>query len=113
MNDIDVIRRSQKTGKGGRLGVPQRCRNDAYYARGVNNGSSRKLWPPKVTGPKVRTILDKNVQTLFHRERRIEDNEPETQRKDVIASANLEEVANGTLEQKEGSSISLDLRRLV
>lgn len=75
-------------------------------------GSSPRLWPPKVTGAKVHTILDKNVQTLFHRERRIEDNEPETQRKDVIASANLEEVANGTLEQKERSSISLDLRRL-
>lgn len=44
-----------------------------------------------------RAILDEDVQALFHGERGIEDDESETEGEDVVAIADLQEVANGTL----------------
>jgi hypothetical protein len=41
--------------------------------------------------------LDENIQALFDREGGIEDNEAETQREDVVAVADFQEIANGTL----------------
>ena len=42
-------------------------------------------------------ILNENIQAFFHRERGVEDDEAETQREDIVAGADLQEIANGTL----------------
>lgn len=41
--------------------------------------------------------MDENVQALFDGERGIEDDESKTEGEDVVAIADLQEVANGTL----------------
>lgn len=42
-------------------------------------------------------ILDEDVQAFLDGERGVEDDESETEGEDVVASADLQEVANGTL----------------
>lgn len=42
-------------------------------------------------------ILDENVQALLDGKPGVEDNEAKTQGENVVTSADLEEVANGTL----------------
>lgn len=42
-------------------------------------------------------ILDENVQALLDGQPSIEDDQAKTQREHVVTSADLEEVANGTL----------------
>jgi hypothetical protein len=53
------------------------------------------------TGGGVHAILNEDIQALFHRKRRVENYETETERKDIITGADLEEVANGTLEENK------------
>jgi hypothetical protein len=42
-------------------------------------------------------ILNEDVQTLLDGQRRIEDNQTETERKDIITRADFEEIANCAL----------------
>jgi hypothetical protein len=44
-----------------------------------------------------RAILNKNVQAFLDGERGVEDDESETEGENVVAGADLQEVANGTL----------------
>ena len=44
-----------------------------------------------------RTVLNQNVQTLLDGKRRIEDDESEAERQDIVGVSGLEEIANGTL----------------
>jgi len=44
-----------------------------------------------------RAILNENVQALLDGERGVKDDESETEGKDVVTGADLQEVANGTL----------------
>jgi hypothetical protein len=51
-----------------------------------------------VGGKRVRhAILDENVQALLDGKPGVEDDEAKTQGENVVTSADLEEVANGTL----------------
>jgi len=50
-----------------------------------------------IWGEWTHAILDENIQALFDREGGIENNEAETQREDVVAVADFQEIANGTL----------------
>lgn len=45
----------------------------------------------------VRAILGQDIQTLLDRQGGIEDDETKTEWEDIVAGANLEEVADGTL----------------
>jgi hypothetical protein len=45
----------------------------------------------------VCAILNENVQAFLDGERGVEDDESETEGEDVVAGADLQEVANGTL----------------
>lgn len=46
---------------------------------------------------KSHTILNQNVQTLLDGKRRIEDDESEAERQDIVGVSGLEKIANGTL----------------
>jgi hypothetical protein len=48
-------------------------------------------------GVAKRAILNEDVQTLLDGQRRIEDDESEAERKDIVGVSGLEEVANGAL----------------
>lgn len=45
----------------------------------------------------MHTILYQDVQTLFHQQRRIKDNQSVTERKDVVAAADFEKGSNCSL----------------
>lgn len=56
------------------------------------------------------TVLDQDVQALFNGQRGIENDETETQREDIIAVADFEEVANGTLVRETLAQCKYDLQ---
>jgi hypothetical protein len=45
-------------------------------------------------------ILNENVQTLLDGKRRIEDNQPETEWKNIVTRSDLEEIANCALQEE-------------
>lgn len=67
LNHIDVVGGGQEAGEGGRLGVPQRRRNDAWV----------RLVPHVVDMHIAgrRTILGEDVQALLHAQGRVEDDQ--------------------------------------
>jgi hypothetical protein len=75
LDDVDVVRSGQQAGKGRRLGVPERSRNNALIrcqpersARGTGEGHG------------MRTVLDEDVETLLDQEGRVKDDETITER---------------------------------
>ena len=63
-------------------------------------GQLKLNWPSRIPS-KRRTILDEDIQALFHRQGGIEYDESETEGKDIIACADLEEVADGALDRRK------------
>ena len=53
--------------------------------------------PPCKREECIHAILNQDIQTLLDRERSIEYDEPETERKNIVAGADFEEVTDGTL----------------
>lgn len=47
---------------------------------------------------RVHAILDQDIQTLFDRQGRIEYDQAKTQREDIVAGTDFEEVANSRLQ---------------
>lgn len=52
-------------------------------------------------------VLYEDVQALLDRQRRIEHDKSKTERKDIIAGTDFEEVANGTLQRLRWTRILL------
>ena len=90
LNQVDVIGGGEETRKGRGGGVPQRRRDNTCW----HTGSAASSKPE----PSERTILDQDGEALLDQQAGVEDDQTKAQRQDIVARAELEEIADFLLD---------------
>ena len=96
LDDVDVVGCGKQSSEGGSLRVPQRGGDNACRTSASQTSQSDRTRIMSIVG-RTLTILKQDVEALLHEKGRIEHNEPEAEREDIVTGSDFEEVSDLSL----------------